>query len=260
MNRYWVGGTGNWNDTSHWSASSGGSGGASVPTSNDDVFIDANSGVVTILLDSDIVVNNFNGVFSVNNTVFDTGGFNITMRSFKWGSKTTDSVSPSIFFRGSTVMVSTRFDITNSAVRIDFGTSSIYLTGVNNELRYPNIDTMNKLYLQGITNNVFTTRVRHLELLPGLTLKSFGNRGFIISESLVAVGTESEPITIYSTDAQQIVFSKPSGFVQCDYLVLADSRATGGAKWYAGENSIDNGGNEGWIFRKRKYQLPARKV
>ena len=40
MNRYWVGGTGNCNDTSHWSASSGGSGGASVPTSNDDVFID----------------------------------------------------------------------------------------------------------------------------------------------------------------------------------------------------------------------------
>jgi len=45
MNRYWVGGTGNWNDTSHWSASSGGSGGASVPTSNDDVFIDSNSGL-----------------------------------------------------------------------------------------------------------------------------------------------------------------------------------------------------------------------
>ena len=45
MNRYWVGGTGNWNDTSHWSASSGGSGGASVPTSNDDVFIDGNSGI-----------------------------------------------------------------------------------------------------------------------------------------------------------------------------------------------------------------------
>jgi len=42
-NRYWVGGTGNWSDTNHWSATSGGSGGASVPTSNDDVFFDANS-------------------------------------------------------------------------------------------------------------------------------------------------------------------------------------------------------------------------
>ena len=73
--------------------------------------------------------------------------------------------------------------------------------------------------------------------------------------SLQAAGTDSNPINITGG-----TLSKPSGFVQCDYLVLADSRATGGAKWYAGENSIDNGGNEGWIFRKRKYQLPARKV
>ena len=40
-NRYWVGGTGNWNaTTTNWSATSGGAGGASVPTSVDDVFFD----------------------------------------------------------------------------------------------------------------------------------------------------------------------------------------------------------------------------
>lgn len=43
-NRYWVGGSGNWNSTSHWSDTSGGASGASVPTSADDVFVDANSG------------------------------------------------------------------------------------------------------------------------------------------------------------------------------------------------------------------------
>ena len=42
-NRYWVGNGGNWDDTSHWSTSSGGSGGASVPTQDDDVYFDANS-------------------------------------------------------------------------------------------------------------------------------------------------------------------------------------------------------------------------
>lgn len=52
--RYWVGGTGNWDgtDTTHWSASSGGSGGASVPTSSDDVFFDANSGTGTATVKS----------------------------------------------------------------------------------------------------------------------------------------------------------------------------------------------------------------
>ena len=34
-NRYWVGNGGNWSDTAHWSTTSGGSGGASVPTSTD---------------------------------------------------------------------------------------------------------------------------------------------------------------------------------------------------------------------------------
>ena len=42
-NRYWVGDGGNWGDTDHWSTTSGGSGGESVPTQDDDVYFDANS-------------------------------------------------------------------------------------------------------------------------------------------------------------------------------------------------------------------------
>jgi hypothetical protein len=41
--RYWVGNGGDWSDTAHWSTSSGGAPGASVPTSSDDVYFDANS-------------------------------------------------------------------------------------------------------------------------------------------------------------------------------------------------------------------------
>lgn len=48
-NRYWVGGTGNWSgvNTTNWSATSGGSGGASTPTAADSVFFDGNSNVGT---------------------------------------------------------------------------------------------------------------------------------------------------------------------------------------------------------------------
>ena len=42
--KYWVDGEGKWNDASHWSNTSGGSGGASVPTISDDVVFDGNSG------------------------------------------------------------------------------------------------------------------------------------------------------------------------------------------------------------------------
>lgn len=50
--RYWVGGTGNWNDSTHWSATSGGVGGASVPTMNDDVYFDSNSGTGTVTVNT----------------------------------------------------------------------------------------------------------------------------------------------------------------------------------------------------------------
>lgn len=50
--RYWRGGTGQWNTstTTNWSATSGGAGGASVPTAADSVFFDDNSGTGTVTL------------------------------------------------------------------------------------------------------------------------------------------------------------------------------------------------------------------
>ncbi|MEO8147361.1 MAG: T9SS type A sorting domain-containing protein [Bacteroidia bacterium] len=43
QNLYWVGGSGNWNDSAHWATSSGGIGNNCVPTQYDNVFFDANS-------------------------------------------------------------------------------------------------------------------------------------------------------------------------------------------------------------------------
>ncbi len=49
-NRYWVGGSAAWDGTAgaKWSLTSGGASGQAVPTSSDDVFFDANSGVSTV--------------------------------------------------------------------------------------------------------------------------------------------------------------------------------------------------------------------
>jgi len=63
--RYWVGGTGTWDasDTTHWSATSGGAGGASVPTTSDFVQFNASSGggTVTLAADGSCSINNFTG-------------------------------------------------------------------------------------------------------------------------------------------------------------------------------------------------------
>lgn len=60
-NRYWVGGSADWNATAgtKWSLTSGGSGGEAVPTSADDVFLDGNSGAVTINITANVNFNNF---------------------------------------------------------------------------------------------------------------------------------------------------------------------------------------------------------
>lgn len=67
--RFWVGGTGTWDaaDTTHWAASSGGAGGASVPGAGDDATFDANSsgGTVTV---------NFGGTISLTNLTFGAFG------------------------------------------------------------------------------------------------------------------------------------------------------------------------------------------
>lgn len=42
--RYWIGGSGDWNDANHWSTTSGGAGGACIPTVYDDVYFNAGSG------------------------------------------------------------------------------------------------------------------------------------------------------------------------------------------------------------------------
>lgn len=75
--RYYINATGagfpprsgsSWNDTSHWSTSSGGAGGASVPTSSDNVFFDSNSfagpGGATVYWDGVVECNNFTNVNS----------------------------------------------------------------------------------------------------------------------------------------------------------------------------------------------------
>lgn len=80
-NRFWVGGTGTWDavNTANWSATSGGAGGASVPTAVDYVLIDASSGGGTITLDSDktiqgIDIRGFTGTLDFSTYVINTNG------------------------------------------------------------------------------------------------------------------------------------------------------------------------------------------
>jgi len=72
-NRYWIGDSGNTNDTAEWSATTGGAGGASVPTSADNVFFDANSfsgGGLTVTVNATFSCLNMDWTGATNSPTF----------------------------------------------------------------------------------------------------------------------------------------------------------------------------------------------
>ena len=85
--RFWVGGTDTWNSTvgTKWATTSGGAGGASVPTSTDDAFIDAASGAVTVTKGTSALnclslnFTGFTGTFASAGTSTTLNGGNLTM-------------------------------------------------------------------------------------------------------------------------------------------------------------------------------------
>lgn len=117
--RYWVGGTGTWSDTSttNWSATSGGASGASAPTSADNVFFDANSNVGT-------------GTFTV--TTSGTPACNNFLASGLDGTMTL-TVSAALSIYGDFTAQATNFAVTSGNVAIQFvgsGAQTITSNGV----------------------------------------------------------------------------------------------------------------------------------
>lgn len=57
---YWVNGSGNWNDTYHWSLTPDGVGGAGIPTSQDDINVPLSATNDTLFINTDVYCRNFN--------------------------------------------------------------------------------------------------------------------------------------------------------------------------------------------------------
>ena len=91
--RFWVGGTGTWDasDTTHWAATSGGAGGASVPTTNDTVTFDGSSGGGTCTLGANTA--SLGAVtFVYTNGTLDFASYKLTCASFGASNSVTRAV------------------------------------------------------------------------------------------------------------------------------------------------------------------------
>lgn len=105
--RYWVGGAGNWNESAHWSTTSGGPGGACVPTVANDVYFDANSftsGSKTVTVsDGNAYCRNMDWTGAAFSPVFTKA--TTAFRMEVWGNLTlnnTVAINAQLFFTGST--------------------------------------------------------------------------------------------------------------------------------------------------------------
>ncbi|MEN9885522.1 MAG: hypothetical protein RL758_100 [Pseudomonadota bacterium] len=144
--RYWVGGAGTWaaGNTANWSATSGGAGGASVPTSADTPIFDANSGsgVVTFtnsgVSSGALTINNANielslgaaysssGAITLTQGTFTTNNYNVTISALLSNNSNVRAIN----LGSSTVTISTGFTMTTSTnLTFNAGTSQINCTG-----------------------------------------------------------------------------------------------------------------------------------
>ena len=213
-NRYWVGGSGTWDasSTTHWSISSGGASGASVPTSSDSVFFDQ-AGTYTVTLSGVLTCASF---YVSAGTVTFSG----TVSLFIYGNLTF-SVSGTVFSATTTIVfnnsgVNGIVNITSNGTIFTNATFNVAL-GATTTLTLANALTVKKLILtsgQLLLNNYTLTLTAASSFfvltLTGGTL-NFGTSGTIILSANAAGVTVSSGSTTVITGTGTIQFSGTTG-------------------------------------------------
>ncbi len=105
-NRYWVGGSGSWSNASHWSVKSGGNGGASVPSLDDNVIIDRYSfsdAGQAIKINNNAACANFNWLSSIGSLEGDTINSLSAYGSFAFSAGMKNNFKGKVYFLSSSI-------------------------------------------------------------------------------------------------------------------------------------------------------------
>jgi hypothetical protein len=263
--RFWVGGSGTWDtsNTTNWSATSGGAGGASVPTSADTVTIDASSGTGTIIVNTNFniisltcgAMNNMTLDFATNNnsptiiTIFSITGTGI--RTINLGNGTFTLSGTGTIFQGTT-------DIN---LTLNPGNSTILFSNTSNSLIIIQLGSTYVLNTLTLNRGASTATIS-FTLGNGMTIRNFNDFGTAAHtlqfQQLRTInignfnvrGSAGNLVTIQSNGASPSTLNKsPLGVINTDYITnnptnpinVTPSTLT----WYIGTNSTSPG--SGWI-------------
>jgi hypothetical protein len=270
--RFWVGGTGTWDasSTTNWSGTTGGAGGASVPTSADTVTIDAASGSGTITVNTNFTINsltcgamNMTLDFSANNNspIMNTANFaGAGTRTVNMGNGTWTVTGTSVTANNFTNCTLNQGD--SSIVFTNTSVSTLTLS-LTSSPTYWNKFTFNRGASTGtIAVNMGTTG-------GGVeTLIDIGTAAHTITfqqlrttnvNNMIVRGTPGNLITIASNNigVNTAGLTKSSlGIVALDYVAINSVTVGQNNMWYAGANSTSTNTTTGWIFT----DPPARKL
>lgn len=271
-NRYWVGGSGTWDTTSttHWSATSGGSGGASVPTSADAVFFDAHSfgtgSPYTITLQSGVTLNcasltiSFSASTPVGTTLTTTGTTLVCATGSFSAIHTSTSAAVNITLGASTISC-TNWTVSGSAITLSAASATIQLNASSGtdfkggSKTYGTLLIANNAVTSTTTvtgNNTIgtlssTKTVAHSIVFPSGGTTTIGSWGVSGSAGALAAIRSS------STSTKTNLVYSGSGVVSADYLSANDIAASPANTWYVGTHSVDGLDNTGLIFTGPPY-------
>jgi len=283
--RYWVNGTeGNWSDINNWSSSSGGSGGACVPGS-DDVAIFDGAGTGGCIIDTQAVVSTMivrstytatvsigasqfldvigsfsiaGGTFTTNGRPLATGSYNQTGGTFNAGGSTI-SCNGNLIIAGGTFnagsgTISVGGDINFTGGAVNSGSSSFILNGSSIQSLITDGQILNVLEI----TNSSTAGVQFSDnLICSNFTATTANTHLYFSAGSTATLTginlngqgELSRIMLRSTSPGSAWYLTVSGTQNISYVDVQDSDASSGNTIYARDGtSYDSGRNVNWDF------------
>ena len=175
-NRYWVtGGTGDWNSTTNWSATTGGASGASVPGSADTAAFDANSGSGTVTLDISPTIQTLNCTGFTGTLAFGTNTITLNATGTIFTGSTTMTVTgtPLIILTNNsatarTIIPGVVTEANSISFRITAGTGTLSITtGAVRDLDFT--DGTNPTGYAGAAQNMIPTIYGNFKASTGMT-------------------------------------------------------------------------------------------
>jgi hypothetical protein len=250
---YYIAATGNWNSASTWSATSGGAGGAGVPTSADSVTIDSN---YTVTLNADANCNSMlisNGTLTANSysmtiaSYFQTAGNSNRTVNVGSGTWTINGVATGIIFSLDTYGTGiTVFNANTSLIIFNYTNGTFQTSSYSfNNVIVNMFGTSETFTVNG--SPTFRSLVIQSKNTSAHTVKFGAGATITTTTAFTGLGTSSGKVSLVSSTSGTNYNFTNSGTTTSDYLTIQDNYATG-SPWYAGNNSVNTSNNTGWIF------------